>query len=78
MELRRRTWSASVQLAVVASFVAVLVAMAASAMGDVPQAAVVLPVILLAFAASWIRTGQIRRECQPPASLPQQYGAPTV
>ena len=78
MELRRRTWSASVQLAVVASFVAVLVAMAASAMGDVPQAAVVLPVILLAFAASWIRTGQIRRECKPPTSLPPQYGAPTV
>ncbi len=78
MELRHRTWSAAIQLAVVVSVVAVLLAGAVSALGDVPQAAVVLPVIVIAFAASWIRTGQVRRDHQRPATLHRTTTAPTV
>ncbi len=77
MELRRRTWSAAIQLAVVVSLVAVLLAVAISALGDVPQAAVVVPVILVAFAASWIRTGQVRRGDERPAALSRSQAAPT-
>lgn len=61
MEVSRRTWSAAVRLAVVISVVAALAAVAVTALGDVPQAAIVLPVIVVAFVASWIRTGQVRR-----------------
>jgi len=78
VELRRRTWSAAIQLAVVISITAVLLAVAVSALGDVPQAAVVVPVILFAFAASWIRTGQVRRDFQRPAPLTRTTAAPTV
>ena len=78
MELRRRTWSAAVQLAVVVSIVAVLLALPVSAMADVPQAAVVLPVIVIAFAASWIRTGQVRRDVRRHAPLTHRTTAPTV
>jgi hypothetical protein len=62
MDLRHRTWVATVQLAVVVSVVAVLVAVAATWLGDVPQAAIVVPVMIVAFVASWIRTGRVRRE----------------
>jgi uncharacterized membrane protein YoaK (UPF0700 family) len=78
VELRRRTWSAAIQLAVVVSITAVLLALAVSALGDVPQAAVVVPVILIAFAASWIRTGQVRRDVQRTAPLTRTRAAPTV
>jgi hypothetical protein len=36
-----------------------------SSAGGIPQAAIVLPVIVVAFAASWIQTGRIRRETAP-------------
>lgn len=62
MELERRTWAAAVRLAVVFSAVAALAAVVVQAAGDVPQAAIVLPVIVVAFAASWIRTDRIRRQ----------------
>lgn len=61
MEISRRTWTAAVKLAVVVSVLAAGVAFAVSMVGDVPQAAVVLPVIVVAFAASWIQTDRIRR-----------------
>jgi hypothetical protein len=76
VELRRRTWFAALQLAVVISVLAVLVALVASALGDVPQAAVVLPVIVVAFAASWIRTERVRREFARPVSIAPRAGAP--
>lgn len=67
VELSRNTWNAAVKLAVVVSLIAVVAALVVSATGDVPQAAVVLPVIVVAFTASWIQTGRARRE---PATIP--------
>lgn len=61
METTRRTWTAAVKLAVVLSVLAAAVAFGVSRLGEVPQAAVVLPVIIIAFAASWIQTERIRR-----------------
>lgn len=51
-------WSAAVNLALIVSVIAAIAAVVSTAAGDVPQAAVVLPVILVAFAASWIQTGR--------------------
>lgn len=65
MELSRHTWNAAIKLAVVISIVAGLAAALASAAGDVPQAAIVLPVIVVAFTASWIQTTRLRREHAP-------------
>ncbi len=61
MEVSRRTWTAAVKLAVVLSVLASLIAFGVSRSGDVPQAAVVVPVIVVAFAASWFQTERIRR-----------------
>ncbi|MGB3736499.1 MAG: hypothetical protein WA964_16180 [Ilumatobacter sp.] len=61
MEVSRRTWNAAIKLAAVISVLAALVAFGVSRAGDVPQAAVVLPVILVAFVASSIQTERIRR-----------------
>ena len=61
MELSRRTWMAAVKLAVVISIVAALAAVAVSFAGDVPSVAIVVPVIVLAFTASWVQTGRVRR-----------------
>ena len=61
MEISRRTWTAAVKLAVVLSVLAAGVTFVVSRVGDVPQAAVVVPVIIVAFAASWIQTERIRR-----------------
>lgn len=61
MELRRRTWTAAVKLAVVLSVVAALVAVAVSRLGDVPHVAIVAPVMVVAFFASWVQTGRVRR-----------------
>ena len=61
MELGRRTWLATIRLAVVLSAVAALVAAAASSLGDIPPVAVVVPVVVVAFTASWVQTGRIRR-----------------
>lgn len=61
MEISRRTWTAAVKLAVVVSALAAVFALAVSRLGDVPEAAVVLPVIVVAFVASWIQTERIRR-----------------
>ena len=73
MELSRRTWNAAVKLAVVISISASLVAIALYAAGDVPQAAIVLPVIVVAFTASWIQTGRIRRD-QMPVHVRHRHG----
>ena len=61
MEISRRTWTAAVKLAVVLSVLAAGLAFGVSRLGEVPQAAVVVPVIIVAFAASWIQTERIRR-----------------
>lgn len=69
MELEQRTWIAAVKLAIVASAVAVIFAIGMSSFGEVPHAAIVLPVIVVAFAASWIRTGRVREQ---PVAPPQR------
>jgi len=65
VELSRRTWNAALKLALIVSIIAALVAVAVYAAGDVPQAAIVLPVIIVAFTASWIQTGRVRRDVAP-------------
>lgn len=65
VELSRHIWNAAIKLAVVLSIVAALAAVVASAAGEVPQAAIVLPVIVVAFTASWIRTDRVQREHAP-------------
>lgn len=67
VDIDRRTWNEAVKLAVLISIFAGLAAVVASAAGSVPQAAIVLPVIVVAFAVSWIQTGRVRREA--PAKL---------
>ena len=61
MEISRRTWTAAVKLAVVLSVLAAGLAFGVSRVGEVPQAAIVVPVIIVAFAASWVQTERIRR-----------------
>ena len=65
VELSRHTWNAAIKLAVVISIMAGLAAIVVSTAGDVPQAAIVLPVIVVAFTASWIQTSRVRREHAP-------------
>jgi hypothetical protein len=65
VDIDRRTWNEAVKLAVLISIVAGLAAIVVSAAGGVPQVAIVLPVIVVAFAASWIQTGRVRREAAP-------------
>ncbi len=60
VEANRRSWTDAIKLAVVISFIAAFVAVIASVAGEIPQAAIVLPVIVVAFAASWIQTGRAR------------------
>lgn len=61
MEISRRTWTAAIKLAAVLSVLAAAIAFGVTLAGDVPQAAVVVPVIVVAFVASWIQTERIRR-----------------
>lgn len=73
MELSRHTWNAAVKLAAVISVLAGFAAVLASAAGDIPQAAIVLTVIVVAFSASWIQTSRVRREHAPVrVGLPHQ------
>ena len=65
MELDRRTWNAVLKLALAISVLATLVATMVSAAGDVPQVAIVVPVIVVAFVASSIQTGRAQRRQVP-------------
>ena len=47
MEIRRRTWIAALKLAFVVSLLSAIVAIDVSLLGDVPAAAIVLPVIAI-------------------------------
>lgn len=67
VERSHDTWIAAVKLALVVSAVAVVAAVAASVAG-IPQAAVVLPVIVVGFVASWLQTARVaapRRAVEP-------------
>ena len=61
MEISRRTWTAAVKLAAVLSVIAAGIAVVVARLGDVPQVAIVVPVIVVAFASSWVQTDRIRR-----------------
>lgn len=65
VDIDRRAWNEAVKLAVWISIFAGLAAVVASAAGSIPQAAIVLAVIVVAFTASWIQTGRVRRETAP-------------
>lgn len=56
MERRRNTWEAAIRLAVTASLLAAVTAVALSTAG-LPQPVIVLGVMVASFATSWIRTG---------------------
>lgn len=58
VDTNRSSWNEAVKLAVVISILAGLIAVVASVAGGVPQVAIVLPVIVVAFTASWIQTGR--------------------
>jgi hypothetical protein len=62
MDLRRRTWTAAVRLALVISTVAAVAAVIVSSFGEVPHPAIVLPVILIAFVASWMQTTRLQHQ----------------
>ncbi|MGI9645229.1 MAG: hypothetical protein ACR2O6_07970 [Ilumatobacteraceae bacterium] len=61
MELRRRTWIAALKLAVVISIAAAILAAVISSAGSVNEIAIVLPVIVIAFVASWVQSGRVQR-----------------
>lgn len=69
VDLTRRTWMAAVRLAMIVSVVAATLAVVASTVSDLPEAAIVLPVIVVAFSASWVQTARIRREAEANAPL---------
>ena len=60
VELSHSTWIAAIRLAAVTSVLAAVLAVTASTLGNVPDAAIVLPVIVIAFTASWMQTSRIR------------------
>ena len=60
VELSRRTWTAAIRLAVVISVLAAALAVTLSSLGNIPDVAIVLPVIVIAFTASWMQTSRIR------------------
>jgi len=80
MDIDRQTWTAVLRLALLISVVAAFVAIAVSAVGNIPQAAIVLPVIVVAFTASWVQTGRAQRRAAPVRIAPrhQRAAAPTA
>jgi ABC-type Mn2+/Zn2+ transport system permease subunit len=79
MDTDRQKWNAALKLAVLISVVAAFAAVAISAAGDIPQTAIVLPVIIVAFTASWVQTGRARRQ-ELPVHIAQRHNraAPTA
>lgn len=80
MDTDRQTWTAVLRLALLISLISAIAAIAISAAGDVPQAAIVLPVIVVAFTASWVQTGRARRSATPVriAARHHRAAAPTA
>lgn len=52
------TWASTLRLALVVSSIAAIVAAGLHAVADVSTTAVVLTVIVVAFATSWVRSGR--------------------
>lgn len=59
---RPTPWAAVIRLAVIVSTVAALFAIGISLIGDVSAAAIVIPVIVVGFTASWLLTGRVQGE----------------
>jgi len=60
VERRLDAWIAVIELAVVVSAVAAVFAIGMSLAWDASQAAIVIPVIVAGFAASWTMTGRMQ------------------
>jgi hypothetical protein len=75
----RQKWTAVLKLAVLISVVGAFAAVAISTAGDIPQTAIVLPVIIVAFTSSWVQTGRARRQ-ELPVHVAQRHNraAPTA
>lgn len=59
VEFSRDAWIAIIRLAVVVSTAAAVFAIGMSLAGDVSEATIVIPVIVVGFAASWTMTGRM-------------------
>ena len=60
VDFSRDAWIAIIRLAVVVSTAAALFAIGMSLAGDVSEATIVLPVIVVGFASSWTMTGRMQ------------------
>ncbi len=69
MEMSRRTWIAAIKLAVVLSTVAALAAITIASIGNVSDTRIVATVAVVAFAASWVQTGRVRRSEAAPVNI---------
>jgi hypothetical protein len=69
MEISRRTWIAAIRLAVVMSTFAALAAITIASIGNVPDTTIVATVAVVAFAASWVQTGRLRRSAAAPVNM---------
>lgn len=79
METNRQPWASVLKLALIISIAAAVVAIALSTAGEIPQAAIVLPVIIIAFTVSWVQTGRPqRREVPVRAAMTHRRAAPTA
>ena len=79
MDTDRQSWNAVLKLAALISVIAAFAAIAISVAGDIPQTAIVLPVIIVAFTASWVQTGRARQQ-ELPARIAARHhrAAPTA
>ena len=61
MDIRRATFGAAIRLAIVLSSIAAAITLGLDAVGEVPRSALVLGVMVIGFAASWVQTGRAGR-----------------
>lgn len=61
MEDRRTTWGAAIQLAITLSVFAAITAATLHSIGILSQPTIVLGVIVIGFATSWVRTGRLEQ-----------------
>jgi uncharacterized membrane protein len=58
MDVSRINWYEVLRLAVIVSIIAAMIAVAATAIGDVSQTAIVITVMVIGFVASWVQTSR--------------------
>ena len=61
MDDRRTTWGAAIRLAITLSVFAAIVAAILHSIGILSQPTIVLGVIVIGFATSWVRTGRLEQ-----------------